>query len=257
MRRADVWRAAIAAGLVGAWAAVLPVASAQAIPVAPEPTSSAGTPSAAPTLAVPTLPVPAARADTARRDTVVFSGGCFWGVQAVYQRVQGVDVATAGYAGGSAATAHYAQTSTGRTGHAESVRVIFDPDRVSYGTLLRVFFTVAHDPTEKNRQGPDIGSEYRSAIWTTSDEQAREARSFIRRLDGGHVFPKPIVTEVQPLDGFYPAETYHQDYLIHHPDQPYIVVNDVPKVKALRQEFPELWREEPAPWKGDGETPRR
>nr|MDP2530818.1 peptide-methionine (S)-S-oxide reductase MsrA [Candidatus Palauibacterales bacterium] len=165
--------------------------------------------------------------------------------------VKGVEVATAGYAGGSAATAHYALTSTGRTKQAESVRVIYDPSRVSYGTLLRLFFSVVHDPTEKNRQGPDVGPQYRSAIWTTSDRQAGEARSYIARLTRAHAFSRPIVTEVQRLPGFYPAETYHQDYLLHHPDQPYIAINDLPKVRALRRDFPELWRDRPSPWKMD------
>jgi peptide-methionine (S)-S-oxide reductase len=187
-------------------------------------------------------------------DTAVFSGGCFWGVQAVFQRVKGVEVATAGYAGGTAATATYALSSTGRTKQAESVRVIYDPSRVTYGTLLRLFFSVVHDPTEKNRQGPDVGPQYRSAIWTTSDRQASEARTYIARLSRDGVFSRPIVTEVQPLPAFYPAETYHQDYLLHHPDQPYIAINDLPKVRALRRDFPELWRDRPAPWMMDPES---
>ncbi|HKK08106.1 MAG TPA: peptide-methionine (S)-S-oxide reductase MsrA, partial [Gemmatimonadota bacterium] len=182
-------------------------------------------------------------------------GGCFWGVQAVFQRVRGVEVATAGYAGGSAATASYGMTSTGRTGHAESVRVVYDPGRVSYGTLLRLFFTVVHDPTQKNRQGPDIGTQYRSAIWTTSPRQARLAHDFIARLERNGIFQRPIVTEVHPLDGFYPAETYHQDYLLHHPEQPYIAINDLPKVRALRRDFPDLWRTDPAPWRTTGPRP--
>ncbi len=187
-------------------------------------------------------------------DTVVFSGGCFWGVQAVFQHIRGVEVATAGYAGGSAATAHYAMTSTGRTGHAESVRVVFDPSRVSFGQLLQVFFSVAHDPTELDRQGPDVGTEYRSAIWTADSARAREARAYIERLDRAGVFSRKIVTEVNPLDGFYPAETYHQDYLIHHPDQPYIRINDIPKVEHLRERFPDLWSQRPAPWRPEADS---
>lgn len=205
------------------------------------------------------LPAPADTTPaSATPDTAVFSGGCFWGVQAVFQRVKGVEVATAGYAGGSAATAHYALTSTGRTKQAESVRVIYDPSRVSYGTLLRLFFSVVHDPTQKNRQGPDVGPQYRSAIWTTSDRQAGEARSYIARLSQAGAFSKPIVTEVQPLPAFYPAETYHQDYLLHHPDQPYIAINDLPKVRALRRQFPALWSDRPAPWRaGSDPSPNR
>ncbi len=209
--------------------------------------------------APPSLPAPVdtAAVTATGPDTVVFSGGCFWGVQAVYQRVKGVEVATAGYAGGTAATATYAQTSTGRTKQAESVRVIYDPSRVSFGTLLRLFFSVVHDPTEKNRQGPDVGPQYRSAIWTTGDRQATEARAYIAQLTRAHAFLRPIVTEVQPLPGFYPAETYHQDYLLHHPDQPYIAFNDLPKVGALRRDFPDLWRDRPAPWKTDPEPSSR
>lgn len=185
----------------------------------------------------------------AELESVVFAGGCFWGVQAVFQHVKGVGVATSGYAGGSAATATYRQSSTGRTGHAESVRVVYDPSRVSFEQLLDVFFTVAHDPTQLNRQGPDVGPQYRSAIWTTSDEQAKEARSSIAALGRSGNYAKPIVTEVTAFDGFYPAEEYHQDYLSHHPNSLYIRVNDMPKLEHLKKDFPNLWRDETAPWK--------
>lgn len=180
---------------------------------------------------------------------VVFSGGCFWGVQAVFQHVEGVLVATSGYAGGSAATATYSQVGTGRTGHAESVRVTYDPDRVTFGQLLRVFFSVVHDPTQLNRQGPDIGPEYRSAVWYTTDAQREATNAYIQQLTDAGTFSRPIATEVHPLQGFYPAEEYHQDYLIEHPRQPYIVMHDLPKLRALEREFPDLWREDPVGWR--------
>lgn len=192
---------------------------------------------------------PVLTAPEADLESVVFAGGCFWGVQAVFQHVKGVGVATSGYAGGSAETATYRQSSTGRTGHAESVRVVYDPSRVSFEQLLDVFFTVAHDPTQLNRQGPDVGPQYRSAIWTTSDEQAKEVRSYIAALGRSGEHSKPIVTEVAAFDGFYPAEEYHQDYLIHHPTSLYIRVNDMPKLAHLKKGFPNLWRDETAPWK--------
>lgn len=182
-------------------------------------------------------------------DSVVFSGGCFWGVQAVFEHVNGVVAATAGYAGGESGTAHYGQVGSGTTGHAESVLVVFDPSVVPFGRLLQVFFSVAHDPTELNRQGPDVGPQYRSAIWYTTEQQARLARGYIDQLTTAKTFPRPIVTEVNPLSGFYRAEDYHQDYLIHHPRQPYIVINDLPKLAALKQQFPRLWREQPVEWR--------
>ncbi|MGD8495723.1 MAG: peptide-methionine (S)-S-oxide reductase MsrA [Gemmatimonadales bacterium] len=181
--------------------------------------------------------------------SIVFAGGCFWGVQAVFQHVRGVELATSGYAGGSAETASYQLTSTGRTGHAESVRVVYDPSVVSLDQLLDVFFTVAHDPTQLNRQGPDVGPQYRSAIFTTSEEQAAEVRAYIEKLERSHEYSKPIVTRVNPLEGFYPAEDYHQDYLIRHPNSLYIRINDVPKVRHLEKDYPQLWRDETAPWK--------
>jgi peptide methionine sulfoxide reductase msrA/msrB len=173
----------------------------------------------------------------------VFSGGCFWGVQAVFQHVVGVTNAVSGYAGGDAATAHYDRVSEGNTGHAESVRVTFDPSRVSYEQLLQVFFNVAHDPTELNYQGPDHGPQYRSAIWFTSAEQQATAKAYIAQLMKAKAFPRPIVTEVSPLGAFYPAESYHQDYATIHPYQPYIVFNDAPKVARLKKQLPALYRD--------------
>src|ERR1043166_5212756 len=159
-------------------------------------------------------------------ETVVFAGGCFWGIQAVFQHVKGVITATSGSSGGSASTAHYEIVSTGATGHAESVRVVFDPSQVTYAQLLKVFFSVAHDPTQLNYQGPDHGTQYRSAIFYSSDEQKQITQAYIDRLTQAKAFPRPIVTQVVPLKAFYAAEAYHQDYLIHHPTEPYIVYND-------------------------------
>jgi peptide-methionine (S)-S-oxide reductase len=176
-----------------------------------------------------------------RLDTVVFAGGCFWGIQAVFEHVKGVASATAGYSGGSADTASYEEVSTGTTGHAESVQVMFDSSIVSFGQLLEVFLSVAHDPTELNRQGPDIGTQYRSVIFVTGDEQRQVARAYIDQLTRARAFTRPIVTQVVPLRAFYPAEAYHQDYVKHHPDEPYIVVNDLPKVARLRVAFPALY----------------
>jgi peptide-methionine (S)-S-oxide reductase len=172
----------------------------------------------------------------------VFAGGCFWGVQAVFQHVSGVVDATSGYAGGAADTAKYDLVSTGDTGHAESVRVTFDPARVSFGQLLRVFFSVAHDPTELNRQGPDEGTQYRSALFFTDPAQKRVADAYIGQLDRAKLFHGRIVTEVAPLKAFYPAEAYHQNYATVHPNDPYIVINDAPKVAHLRQLYPDLYR---------------
>ncbi len=174
--------------------------------------------------------------------TAVFAGGCFWGVDAVFKHVKGVSEVVSGYAGGSAATAHYEQVSDGNTGHAEAVRVRFNPAQVSYPQLLQVFFSVAHDPTQLNRQGPDSGSQYRSAIFYTSPEQQTVAQSYIRQLAAARIFSSPVVTQVVPLQQFYPAEDYHQNYLALHPDQPYIVINDKPKVEQLRRQFPALYR---------------
>lgn len=179
---------------------------------------------------------------TAGTQTAVLAGGCFWGIQAVFQHVKGVKSATSGYSGGSAVTAEYEVVSTGRTGHAESVQIKFDPAQVSYGQLLKVFFSVAHDPTQLNRQGPDTGTQYRSAIFYANDEQKRIAEAYIAQLDQAKSFSRPIVTQVVPLTGFYAAESYHQNYATLHPDNPYIAINDAPKVEHLRQQFPELYK---------------
>jgi peptide-methionine (S)-S-oxide reductase len=183
------------------------------------------------------------RASAPGHEVAVFAGGCFWGVQSVFERVKGVTATTAGYSGGSASTATYDQVTTETTGHAESVRVVFDPSQITYGQLLRVFFSVVHDPTQLNRQGNDVGTSYRSAIFFTSDEQRRIAQAYIAQLDAAHVFPAPIVTQVVPLKGFYDAESYHQDYAYYNPANPYILVCDRPKVEALEKQFPELFKD--------------
>jgi len=174
--------------------------------------------------------------------TAVFAGGCFWGIEAVYEHVKGVTRAVSGYAGGNVVKPDYEQVSSGRTGHAEAVEVTFDTSVVSYGQLRKVVFPVAHDPTELNRQGPDVGTQYRSAIFYANDEQKRIAEAYIDQLTKAKTFPRPIVTQVAPLKTFYPAEDYHQDYLVHHMDQPYIVINDLPKLDHLKQRLPELYR---------------
>src|SRR5947199_5627356 len=196
---------------------------------------------ASPTGAVPAPAKDAPRATTSSQQTAVISGGCFWGVQAVFQHVKGVISATSGYAGGSSKTAEYEGVSTGETGHAESVQIVYDPSQITYGELLRVFFSVAHDPTQLNRQGPDEGSQYRSAIFYSNDEQKGIAEAYIAQLDGAKVFPRHIVTQVVPLNAFYPAEAYHQNYAANHPNNLYIVYNDAPKVAHLQQQFPELY----------------
>jgi peptide-methionine (S)-S-oxide reductase len=183
----------------------------------------------------------AAWAADSGQEGAVFAGGCFWGVQAVFQRVKGVRRAVSGYAGGSASSARYDVVSGGTTGHAESVQVTFDPTQISYAELLKVFFLVAHDPTQLNRQGPDVGTQYRSSIFYMNEAQARVAREVIAQLAAAKAFPRPIVTQVVPLNGFYPAEAYHQDYLDQHPNEPYIVVNDWPKIDSLRKHFPNLF----------------
>ncbi len=191
------------------------------------------------------LPAPLLDPQTSNKhtETAVFAGGCFWGVQTVFEQVKGVTATTAGYSGGKAETANYGDVTTETTGHAESVKVVFDPQRISYGTLLRIFFSVVHDPTQLNRQGPDVGTSYRSVIFYTSPEQERIAQAYIRQLDTAHAFAKPIVTEVVPLKAFYAGEEYHQDYAIKNPDNPYIQVCDVPKTAALKAQFPELFQE--------------
>jgi peptide-methionine (S)-S-oxide reductase len=181
-------------------------------------------------------------AATKSEQTAVFAGGCFWGIQALFEHVKGVTSATAGYSGGSVKSPSYEVVSSGETGHAESVKIIYDPSQVSFGQLLKVFFSVAHDPTELNRQGPDSGTQYRSAIFYGNESQRRIALAYIDQLNQAKVFPRPIVTQVVALSGFYPAEDYHQDYARKHPNNPYIVFNDLPKVEHLRQELPDLYR---------------
>jgi peptide-methionine (S)-S-oxide reductase len=177
--------------------------------------------------------------------TAVIAGGCFWGVQGVFQHTAGVVNAVSGYAGGSKATAGYSVVSTGTTGHAESVQIKYDPKKISYGKILQIFFSVAHDPTQLNRQGPDSGTQYRSAIFTTSDEQKKVADAYIVQLNAAKVYKKPIATKVGPLEGFFPAEAYHQDYLTLHPSQPYIAYNDLPKIENLKKIFAENYIEKP------------
>jgi peptide-methionine (S)-S-oxide reductase len=190
-----------------------------------------------------TLDEPLAKAPG--RETIVLAGGCFWGVQGVFQHVKGVTNAVSGYAGGAKNTAEYETVSTGETGHAESVRVTYDPSQISLGQILRVYFSVAHDPTELNRQGPDHGTQYRSAIFPQTAEQARIAKAYIAEIDKAHVFGAPLVTKIEPGRAFYPAEGYHQDYLTLHPDQPYIAYNDLPKLAALKTTLPALYRQRP------------
>jgi peptide-methionine (S)-S-oxide reductase len=192
------------------------------------------------------IPAPAndaALAQTSGKQTAVFAGGCFWGTQSVFERVKGVLNTTAGYSGGSAATATYEQVGQENTGHAESVKVVYDPSKITYGQLLRIFFSVVHDPTQLNRQGPDVGESYRSVIFYGNDEQQKISKDYIAQLDAAKVFRKPIVTQVVPLKGFYDAESYHQDYALHNPNNPYILVCDRPKIEALKQEFPELFKD--------------
>jgi peptide-methionine (S)-S-oxide reductase len=186
------------------------------------------------------LPDPSVDMDPAaapHKDTAVFAGGCFWGVEAVFEQLAGVDKVLAGFSGGEASTAHYEIVSGGRTGHAESVEITYDPAKVSYGQLLKVFFAVAHDPTEKNRQGPDTGTQYRSAIFYRDAEQQRIAEAYIKQLEDARAFKKPIVTEVTPLKRFYAAEGYHQQFVKHNPNYPYVVYNDLPKLAMLKKEF--------------------
>jgi len=190
---------------------------------------------------IPNPAVNAALATAKSEQTAVVAGGCFWGIQAVFQHVKGVISATSGYSGGASRTAEYELVSNGDTGHAESVKIAYDASQITYGQLLRVFFSVAHDPTQLNRQGPDTGSQYRSSIFYGNDEQKRIADAYIAQLDKAKAFPRPIVTQVVPLKAFYPAEAYHQDYAARHPDNPYIVYNDAPKVAHLRQQFPDLY----------------
>lgn len=191
----------------------------------------------------PSVDTPAAEATGPQ--VAVFAGGCFWGLQGMFQHVRGVTRVVAGYSGGEKATAHYEMVGTETTGHAESVEITFDPKQVSYGQLLQLFFSVAHDPTQLDRQGPDRGPSYRSEIFFASPSQERVARAYVKQLTDAKVFAAPIVTKIEPLKAFYPAEDYHQDYLIHHPNEPYIVFNDRPKIEALKRVYPERYRAEP------------
>ena len=195
----------------------------------------------------PKIPFPAPAIDaplatTKSQQTAVFAGGCFWGVQAVFEHLKGVSSATSGYAGGYVKSPSYESVSMGVTGHAETVSIVYDSSKVTYGQLLMVFFSVVHDPTQWNRQGPDTGSQYRSAIFYTSEEQKRIAQAYIAQLDAANVYSRPIVTKVEPFQAFYPAESYHQDYLKNNPDSPYIVYNDLPKLENLKRVFPNLYQ---------------
>jgi peptide-methionine (S)-S-oxide reductase len=181
--------------------------------------------------------------DADQRESAVFAGGCFWGVQSVFQRVKGVEKTTVGYSGGAQETADYRAVCSGRTGHAEAIEIIYDPAKVSYGTLLRIFFSVVHDPTQLNRQGNDIGTQYRSAIFYTDEEQREVAEAYVKQLDEAHIFPRPIVTQIVPLEHFFAGEEYHQDYAIKNPHNPYIQVCDIPKIAELERQFPALFEE--------------
>jgi peptide-methionine (S)-S-oxide reductase len=193
------------------------------------------------------LPPPAVdiSSDSQSEQVAVLAGGCFWGIQAVYQHTRGVIQAVSGYAGGAKETAIYETVGSGQTGHAESVQIRFNPKEISYGKILQIFFSVAHDPTQLNRQGPDVGTQYRSAIFYENAEQKRIAEAYIKQLDNAKVFPGPIVTQVNQNTGFYPAEDYHQDYATLHPRQPYIAFNDLPKIDNLKRLMPEVFREKP------------
>jgi len=229
MRRSHLSRLSLCAAAIGALAIA-------ALAVAPS--------SAAEDAVV--IPPPAADVPpTDGLQTAVVAGGCFWGVQGVFQHTAGVASATSGYAGGSKMTATYEQVSTGSTGHAESVQIKYDPKKISYGKILQIFFSVVHDPTQLNRQGPDSGTQYRSAIFTTSEEQKKAADAYIAQLNAAKVYSKPIVTKVGALESFFPAEAYHQDYLTLHPNQPYIAYNDLPKVENLKKIFAENYIEKP------------
>jgi peptide-methionine (S)-S-oxide reductase len=195
--------------------------------------------------AIPAPEVDMPAAEATGPQVAVLAGGCFWGLQGMFEHVQGVTRVVAGYSGGDKATAHYEMVGTERTGHAESVQITFDPKQISYGQLLRLFFSVAHDPTELDRQGPDRGPSYRSEIFFASPSQERVARAYVQQLTKAKVFSSPIVTKIEPLKGFYAAEDYHQDYLIHNPQQPYIVYNDLPKIEALKQAYPQVYRAKP------------
>jgi peptide-methionine (S)-S-oxide reductase len=204
---------------------------------------------------VKVLPAPIvdeAKAPAGATETAVLSGGCFWGMQGLFEHVKGVQKVAAGYSGGAAGSAQYEEVSTGTTGHAESVQITFDPGVISYGGILRIYFSVAHDPTELNRQGPDSGTQYRSDIFYANAEQQKVAQSYLSQLTHAHVFSAPIVTRVDRLAGFYPAESYHQDFLIHNPDYPYIVWNDLPKIANLKSLYPAMYRDQPVKFTANG-----
>ena len=222
--------------------AILPVSVAAVLMLAVSACQGASAAGDVVRLPAPRVDMPGTAAHT--EQTAVLAGGCFWGVESVFEHVKGVRKVVAGYAGGSASTAHYDQVSDGDTGHAESVRVQFDPAQISYGRLLQIFFSVALDPTQLNRQGPDSGTQYRSVVFYGNDEQKKVAAAYIAQLTAARSFAAPIVTQVVPLQAFYPAEAYHQDYARRHPDNPYIVYNDAPKVAHLKQLFPELYQPE-------------
>ncbi len=194
-----------------------------------------------PAPAIPDPPLDAPLDSAKGQQTAVLAGGCFWGVEAVFEHVKGVTDVRSGYSGGSAATANYDKINTGESGHAESVQITYDPSKISYGQLLKVFFAVAHDPTQLNRQGPDKGAHSRSAVFYANEDQKRIAQAYIDQLDQAKVFGRPVVTQVVALRSFYKAEEYHQDYAVKHPDQPYIVIHDLPKIENLRKQFPELY----------------
>jgi peptide-methionine (S)-S-oxide reductase len=225
--------------VLASWLAVIGVAAAAFLVRSPVMPTASGTPPSA--LPAPTVDEPASGG--AKSETAVLAGGCFWGVQGVFQHVKGVTAAQSGYAGGDAATANYDTVSSETTGHAESVRITYDPSQITYGQLLRVFFGVVQDPTELNYQGPDVGSSYRSVVFAQNDSQQKIANAYIAQLNQAGAFPAPIVTTVTPGANFYPAEDYHQNYLSLHPNSPYIVANDLPKLGALKADFPELYRD--------------
>ena len=231
--RIPLVRSRLARHLIGPTMAALTIVAAVCGP--PARAAESGTVIPAPARDLP----PAASGEL---QTAVLAGGCFWGVQAVFQHVNGVVSAVSGYAGGEQATAHYEEVGSGRTGHAESVQVTFDPRVITYGQILRIYFSVAHDPTQRDRQGPDVGTQYRSVIFSSNDSQLAVARSYIAQLDQAKVFKRPIATHIEPLKGFYPAEAYHQDYLVLHPGSPYIVFNDLPKLEELKRLFPDAYR---------------
>lgn len=225
--------------ILASWLAVIGLAAAAFLvrsPVMPAASGTTATNLPAPTVDEPTTGQP-------KTETAVLAGGCFWGVQGVFQHVKGVSAATSGYAGGDAATANYDAVSSETTGHAESVRITYDPTQITYGQLLEIFFGVAHDPTELNRQGPDVGTSYRSVIFTQNDNQQKIANAYIAQLNTAGAFPAPIVTTVTPGAQFFPAEAYHQNFFDLHPNNPYIVANDLPKLGALKTDFPELYRD--------------